>query len=748
MYKIIKYITFIFFFFSIVNAEDINKIEITGNKRISNEAIIVLGNFSVSKKYDLEDLNNSLKSLYESNFFSDIDISFVDGTLLIDVVENPIIDNLELNGIKNEKFLELILDNIKLKPRMSFSENLLKRDIDLISNILKTSGYYFSKIDTSTIKNDELNSINITINIDQGNKAKIKKIIFIGDKKIKDKKLLNVIASEEHKFWKFISNKVYLNKSVIDLDKRLLENYYKNLGYYKVDIIDSFAEFTNEEYFKLSFNIDSGNKYYFGTFNLNLPENYNFDDFRSIQQIFKKLKGKNYSLDNFNLILSEIDRIASFRLYDFINVEVNEIIVDDRINFTFNVVDSEKFYVERINIIGNYTTIEEVVRNRLIVDEGDPFNTLLFNKSIDNIRSLGIFKSVDFKVKESENQNLKIIDILVDEKPTGEISLGAGVGTSGSTIAAGLVEKNFLGKGINLDTNLEISESSIEGKFVYSRPNFAYTDNTLFTSLNSSTTDNLSDFGYKISDLSFSLGTRFEYFENLFFSPEIDLSLEELKTNTTASSTLKKQDGTYEDLYFNYGLDYDLRNSSYNPTSGYRTFFSQQVPIVSANNEISNTFILTKYKTLSQTSELVGRGSLYIKSVNSLDSSDVRISKRPNVPYNRLRGFERGKVGPLDNNNDYIGGNYVTTLNLSTTLPNLLTSLENFDFFYFVDIANVWGVDYDSSIDDSNYIRSSTGLGVDLITPIGPLSFSLSQNLSKKSTDKTETFRFNLGTTF
>ena len=217
------------------------------------------------------------------------------------------------------------------------------------------------------------------------------------------------------------------------------------------------------------------------------------------------------------MILDEIDRIASAKLYDFIDATVDEEIIDkNKIDFTFNVVDSQKFYVERINILGNFTTIEEVIRNSLIVDEGDPLNTLLYNKSLDQIRSLGIFKSVKGIIKDGSDQNTKEIDFIVEEKATGEISLAAGVGTSGSTIGGGIKEKNFLGKGINLSTNLEISEESVKGQFIYSKPNFAYTDNTLFTSLRSTTTDNLTDYGYKVSNTGLSIGTEFEQYENLF----------------------------------------------------------------------------------------------------------------------------------------------------------------------------------------------------------------------------------------
>ena len=169
---------------------------------------------------------------------------------------------------------------------MSFTEDQLQKDINLIKNILKANGFYFADVDISLIKNNELNSVRLKLNINQGDKARIKEIVFIGDKKIKDKKLLEVIASEEHKFWKFISNKVYLNQLTIDLDKRLLENYYRNLGYHKVKVLNSFAEFNEKGYFKLIFNIESGNQYFFNNLSLNLPQDYQKSDFAKIEKIF------------------------------------------------------------------------------------------------------------------------------------------------------------------------------------------------------------------------------------------------------------------------------------------------------------------------------------------------------------------------------------------------------------------------------------------------------------------------------
>lgn len=746
---LIRIVSVIIIFTNISYAEIIKNIEVDGNKRISLSTIKVLGEIELGENYDDGKLNDLIKNLYNTKFFKDVSVILENNILKITVIENPIIEDIQITGVKRDSVKEFLLENISLKKRTSYSDSFLQNDINLIKNILKSNGYYFVKVKPSIKIDDKLNSSVIIIDIIEGPRAKIKNISFIGDKKIKNKKLLEVIASDEHKFWKFISKNVYLDQARINLDKRLIENYYKNLGYYDVKVINSFAELNKEGDFNLIYNINAGDYYYFNDFKLNLPPDYNVNDFQKILDQFEKLKNKKYSIDDFNKILFDIENIASSKLYDFIDAKVEENIVsNDKLNITFIVSDSTNLYVEKINILGNYNTIEEVIRNQLIVDEGDSLNKILYNKSLDNIRSLNIFKQVKANIKNGSSENLKEIDIIVEEKPTGEISLAAGVGTSGTTIGGGIVEKNFLGKGINLKTNLEISDTSLKGQFIYSKPNFAYTDNTLSTSLFSTTTDNLEDFGYKVSEVGLSMGTTYEQFENFYFSPSISSSIEDLETNSSASTSLKKQEGNYTDLYFEYGLNYDLRNSRYKPSSGNITNFYQELPLISDSNELVNSFSFTQYKQLSRTSDMVGKASFYLKAINSIGSSnDVRISKRGYIPYNRLRGFEKGKIGPIDNN-DYIGGNYVSSFNLSTNLPFVFPTLEIVDFSYFIDAANVWGVDYDSSIDDSNVIRTSTGIGMDLLTPVGPLSFSLTQPLTKKSTDKTETFRFNLGTTF
>ena len=747
MFRIIFKFNLCFLFLATICFADIVKnIQVEGNKRISKESIIVFGNIQKNEDYNQSDLNSILKNLYETNFFKKVNLGIKNNILKISVIENPIIESLEINGITSSKLTEVLLDQIQLKSRNSYIESIFQKDLNLIKNIIKSSGYYFAEINTSAIKNAEQNSIKLIYDIDLGDKAKINEIQFIGDKKIKDRKLINVITSEESKFWKFISNRVYLDKDRINLDKRLLTRYYQNNGYYNVNIENSFVEFKNNGSFKLIFKINSGKKFTFNKLTITLPDDYDPKYFVKINNLLNKLENQNYSLNKINKILKEIDNIALLKQYEFIDAVVSEDIVeDDKLDITFSLIETDKFYVERINILGNQHTLEEVIRNSFIVDEGDPYNEILFNKSINNIKAKNIFGSVDSKIQNGSNPNLKIIDISVTEKPTGEISLGAGVGTSGGTFGGGIKENNFMGKGIKLDTNVQISENSVKGQFVYAKPNFNYSENTLFTTLRSTSKDKLKDSGYKTSDLGFSLGTAFEQYENLLLRPEIATSLESLKTTSTASANYKKQEGSYFDAYLNYSLDYDLRNQRFRPTDGIRTVFYQELPILSESNEIMNSFDVSKYQTL--VSDMVAKLNFSVKTINAITDNDVRVSKRLFIPQSKLRGFESGKVGPVENN-DYIGGNYISTFNLTTTLPQILPSFQNTDISLFFDAANVWGVDYNSAIDNNNKIRSAAGVALDLNTPIGPLNFSISQPISKASTDKTESFRFNLGTTF
>ena len=744
MFKILLLTTIFFFKTLIVFGEVVNDFKIEGNNRVSENTIIVFSDLKKGKDVSSSDLNESLKKLYDTNFFENVSISISNNLVTIKVEEYPIIQEITIEGIKRKQTVKELKEQIVLKEKNPFNETLIKADLNKIYNIFKTAGFYFVEIDVQVQRNDN-KTVNIIYQIDRGEKATIKEIKFIGDRKFKTRKLHSIITSEEEKFWKLISKQKYLNLERINLDKRLLKNFYLNKGYYQVEINDAYTKMINNKDFVLTFNIEAGKKFKFGNLSLSLPNDFDPNKFKDLEKIFKKLNGSIYSYKRIEKILDEIEKVALYANYEFINAEIEEKVVNENIDFIFNIKESKKVYVQKINILGNHITAEEFIRDNLIVDEGDPFNKILHAKSINNLKSTGIFKSVDSEIIATDQDDKNIINLIVEEKPTGEISASAGVGTEGTTFAVGVKENNFNGKGIKLATNLAISDDSIRGLFDYTHPNFAYTDRALSTSLESTATDKLTEFGYKSTLNKISLGTKYEQYDDLFFSPAISISDESLETTSDASAAYRKQEGSYFDTTFAYGLTLDKRNQKFQTTDGYRSSWFQELPLISNTASILNSYSFTAFG--EPVDDMVISSGFLVRAVNSLSNDDVRVSKRLYAPSKRLRGFQTGAVGPKDGN-DYVGGNYLATINTSSTVPFVLQTLESVDLKVFLDVGNVWGVDYSSEVDDSNKIRSASGVALEILTPIGPLSFSFAEAITKASTDKTETFRFQLGTTF
>ena len=673
MFKILL-LTIIFFFKTVtVFAEIIKDFRIEGNNRVSENTIINFSDLKKGKDISSSDLNESLKKLYDTNFFENVSISITNNLVTIKVDEYPIIQEINIQGIKRKQTVKELKEQISLKEKNPFNETLIKADLNTIYNIFKTAGFYFVEIDVQVQKNEN-KTVNIIYQIDRGEKATIKEIKFIGDKKFKNRKLHSVITSEEEKFWKLISKQKYLNLERINLDKRLLKNFYLNKGYYQVVINDAYSKMINNKDFILTFNIESGKKFKFGNLSLSLPNDFDPNKFKDLEKIFKKLNGATYNYNRVEKILDEIEKIALYSNYEFINAEIEEEVLDENINFIFNIKESKKVYVDKINILGNHITAEEFIRDNLIVDEGDPFNKILHAKSINNLKSTGIFKSVESEIITTDKDDKNVINLIVEEKPTGEISASAGVGTEGTTFAFGVKENNFNGKGIKLATNLAISDDSIRGLFDYTHPNFAYTDRALSTSLESTATDKLTEFGYKSTLNKISLGTKYEQYDDLFFSPAISISDESLETTSDASAAYKKQEGSYFDTTFAYGLTLDKRNQKFQTTDGYRSSWFQELPVISNSASILNSYSFTAYG--EPVDDMVISSGFLVSSVNSLSNDDVRVSKRLYAPSKRLRGFQSGAVGPKDGN-DYVGGNYLATINTSSTVPFVLQTLES-----------------------------------------------------------------------
>tara|TARA_Y100001935_G_scaffold243623_1_gene235201 strand:+ start:1841 stop:4090 length:2250 start_codon:yes stop_codon:yes gene_type:complete len=739
---------FIFLLFLLIisssYADVINKIEISGNSRVSDESIKMFSNIKEKQNISTDDINRVLKNLYDTNFFKTVNVKVENEILKIFVEENPIIQSIFYEGIKAEKIKDAIVVNNKLKEKSSFNEIILNKDREIILENLKKLGYYFASVDIN-IQNLDDNKLNIIYDIDIGEKAKIGKISFIGDKVFKDKKLSNIILSEEYKFWKFISGKKYLNQELINFDKRLLRNYYLNKGYYNVKINSSFAKLIDINEFELIFNIDAGKKIYFGDISLGLPVEFDKENYSQLFEFFEKLKDEPYSLFQVEKILEKIEVITINEQNETVKSKFQETIVDNKINLNFKIDETEKIFVEKINIYGNNITRESVIRNQFLVDEGDQFNEILFSKTISKLKSLNFFKSVKSEIIDGKEDGFNIINLSVEEKATGEIMAGAGTGTSGGSLTAGVKENNYLGKGIKVDSGFTITEETLKGNFFVKNPNYNNTDKSLYFNAQAIEVDRLSTTGYKSNKQGLSIGTEFEYLDDLSLGMSFDNFYERISVDSNASARQKAQKGNYWDTFVELDFFYDKRNYVYDPTDGFFSQYSVGLPLISETNTLTNTY---NYKVFTELYENnVTSASFLLKTANSITGDDVKLSERLYIPAAKLRGFESGKVGPKDGS-DYIGGNYVSSINLTTTVPQVFEQLQTVDIGLFFDAANVWGVDYDSSISDNSKIRSSIGVGLDWKSAIGPMSFSLAQPLTKDTNDVEENFRFKIGTSF
>ena len=744
MLRITKILFILLLTISSVKANEvINKIVINGNQRISEETIKIYGEIDKNQKINESKINLIIKNLYSTNFFEDVDVSYLNKILTINLKEYPIVNQLIIIGEKSNKIKNQIKKLISLKEKRSFIKSKLSNDLEIIKTLYASIGYNFSIVEAK-IKEIDNNNYDLIFEIKRGKESRISSINFIGDKKLRDKRLKDIIASEEHKFWKFISRNTKFNKNLVNLDLRLLENYYKSIGYYDVKINSNSAEILKSGDVNLVYSIDAGTRYIIRKINTNLDPTFDNKLFIELNKQYGKFIGEYYSPFKVQKLLESIDELIEKNNLQFVEHNVKEIVDEDSITIEFNIFEGEKVLVERINIIGNNITNESVIRGELLLDEGDPYTKIKLDKSVSKIRARNIFKNVTSKISSGKDGNLKIIDITVDEKPTGEISAGAGIGTNGGSFGVAISENNWLGEGKKVQFEIETDEETLSADILYTDPNYNFLGNQISYNLFSRNNDK-PDQGFENTLVGAGISTKFEQYKNLFTSLGTSVSYDDLRTIDTASTALKKQSGEFTEFTGNYGFSYDTRDRAFMPTSGSISSFNQILPFIADKRYIKNSLSSSIYRTLSE--DVIGASKFYFSSINGLGGEDVRVNKRSYLGTKRIRGFKSGKIGPVDGT-EHIGGNYATALNFEANLPKILPESTNMDFGLFLDFANVWGVDYDSSIDDGSKIRSSTGVALNWSSPIGPMTFILSQNLSKASTDETESFNFNLGTTF
>ena len=739
----------IFFFLLILTSlsfADIKQIKILGNERVSSNTIESL----VEKKITQIDsiyINNLTRKIYNTEFFSNVKISYENNILIISVEENPVVNFFYINGITGSD-LDEVNKIVSLKENSIFSVAKLKKDLEDVKEYYKLSGYYFAVVEPEVIKIDN-NQINLILNINKNDISQIKNIYFIGDKYFSSSQLLNIISSAEDSWWSFFSNSS-LNEDRVENDKKMLKSYYKSKGFYDVQIESAFANLDKKNNFTLTYSINSGKKYRFGNIEIktesSILKDSSISDIKNISE--KIIKDKLYSTPVILTIEKKVNTYLEDKKYANIEIDIEELKKsDDKIDLIIKLNSLKQTLIGKINIYGNSITEEKVIRDNLVVGEGDILNMSKVKKSVDNIKAKNIFRKTDYKISDSEQQkNSKDLNLYVKEQPTGSIAAGIGYGSNGGLLEGSINERNFLGRGIDLNFTGRLATEKVSGVFSYIDPNFKNTEKELANYFFSES-DDYSNAGYTSKRIGDRLGTRYEIFEDIYFKPFVLIQFDKLETNVSASSLLRSRDGNFTTTTLGFNLLADFRNSKNLPTSGSLLFFDQSYATLMSDIPTIQTSIGSTFYQELINEKFIGSAKLKLSNVTAFDNKDVKLSDRIFASASDLRGFESRAVGPIDTGS-HVGGNNLAVLNFRSTFPNPIPDSLRANSYLFYDIGNVWGADYSDVISGSSKIRTSTGVALDVTTPIGPLSFTYSIPLSKASTDKEQRFLFNIGSSF
>ena len=737
----------IIFFLILTNTSfaEIKNINIIGNARVNTSTIESLIDKKATK-LDTIYINNLTKKIYDTDFFADVKISFNQDVLTITVTENPIVNFFYINGIKDAD-LDQINKILLIKENSIFSPAKLKQDIENAKDYFKELGYYLVNINPEIYKIDN-NQVNLIINIDKNEISKIKNIFFIGNKYFSSGQLLSVISSSEDGWWKIFSSSG-LSEKRIEYDKDLLKDFYKSKGFFDVQIETAFANIDSNKNFSVTFSINAGEKYNFGKLEVKTSNNIlKEDDLNEIRNFSNKLiNNQIYSSEIITKLNNQILKFIDSKKYNNADIKIEEAkSIGKIINVIVSIDQGKNLFLNKVNISGNAITHEKTIRDNLSISEGDNLNISKIKKSLDLIKSKQYFRSVDYNIQDSDKKNFKDLNIIVKEQATGSISGGIGYGSNGAMLEAAINEKNFLGQGINLNLTTRFATEKISGDFTVLNPNFNNSEKELFYSLYSET-DDFKNSGYQNKRIGNKISTKYEIFEDIYFKPNALLQYDKLETSGTATTLLRSRSGNYKTSSLGYNFSFDARDSKFNPTSGGVLYFEQNfATLISDIPTVQTNLGATIYKELIN-QDFIGSIKARLDTAIGFDNKNVKLSDRLHGSTSVIKGFENRGIGPIDGG-DHIGGNYLSSLSLRSTFPNPIPENLRANTIVFFDVANVWGVDYSDTISDSNKLRTSAGVSLDISSPFGPISFSYAIPITSASTDKKQNFLFNIGSSF
>jgi outer membrane protein insertion porin family len=749
----------------------IQAIRVEGNKRVEPETIRAYLTFSPGDSYDPAQIDESLKVLFATGLFQDVRIRRDGGTIVIVVVENPIVSRVAFEG-NREVDDDALIAEVQLKSRAVYTRARVQADVQRILNVYRRQGLYGAQVDPKII-NLDTNRIDVVFEISEGPATKVRAINFIGNSAFSESQLRYIITTSQTHLLSFLKGNNIYDQDRLNLDRELLRQFYMKNGYANVRIVSATADLDpGGRGFFITFTIDEGERYRFGTVNVEsaLPSL----NTALLGPYILVRSGKWFNSEKVEKTTEALTLGVSLQGYAFgqVKTRVDKDESTRTVNLVFVIDEGPRIYIERINIVGNIRTEDHVIRRQFRLAEGDAFNRLLVELARKRLRALGFFKSVEVEAETGSAPDRVVMMVKVVEQPSGELSFGAGYSSNEGIIGdIAITERNLMGKGQYVRLGFSGSLDRAQVDFSFTEPYFLDRNMSagfdLFhkevnlqdeSSFSQQDTGGNLRLGFPIADNT-QMGLRYRFVQQNIFDVDQDASL-----------AVKEAEGTASVSSVGYTIAYDSRNVPQSPTNGYFASFSQDFAGLGGDVQYIRSVVDARYYyPVTNKITFVGRGQA--GNITGWGGEEVRLTDLFFKGGETIRGFERAGYGPRDAclspitgktvpicSRDSLGGElfWATTAEVRFPFPYVPDSL-GMQGAIFVDAGSLWqpsGLALDavanegSFILDSTQVRLSTGFSLIWQSPLGPLRADFAEALLKADFDQTEFFRFGASSNF
>lgn len=737
----------------VANAEEIRNVVIEGNERVEDTAVLSYVNLESGDEYDPKNSSRIIKTLYGTGLFNHVQIVFKNKNLVVEVEENPLVNKVVFEG-NNEVVSERFEEVVSLKSRGVYTPSKVQRDVKTILSYYRQKGYFLAKVTPQLIKRDQ-NRVDVIYQIDEGQETEIKSIRIIGNLRFSDNELLSILRTKESHWWRLFGGSDVYDPDLIEMDKELLRRHYIQSGYADFNVVSAVAEISREkDGFYITFTIHEGPAYDFGQIDVRLDA---IDEDIDRNEILKDLEVKEGKSYNGALVESDIEKLTTIlgnKGFAFLDVRptFRQDEAERTVDVTYEIVPGPRVYVNRINIRGNDRTRDYVMRREMRFSEGDAFSSSKLSRSKDRLNYLGYFEDVSIRHSETAVPDRVNIDVNVAEQSTGEFNVGAGFSSyDGPLASAEIKEKNFLGKGQELNLAMSLSARRKDFSFGFTEPYFLNRELSAGIDVFNEQRDYQDESSYDTHRIGASvrLGAPLSEYARDFVQIGIK-STEITDISADASSFINAEEGKKTSAFISNTFSYDTRDSRLTPTKGYKAAatveysgFGSDIEYLrgklagSWHHEIEKDWIVT----------VAGEaGALYDIG------GDIPVYEMFQTGGNNgLRGFDFSGIGPRDiTNDDALGGKYLITNSLELSFP-LGASLKEMGIngLAFIDGGIVTEFkEKHADVIDTKIYRASAGVGVYWRSPLGPLRFEFAVPINKAEEDQTKIFSFSFGTRF